>query len=66
VRFLTVRPSDQLHLQDSQADPHLDPFSAVITRDNANLKFVGIEVPAGENGGDVLAHAISPDIRTAF
>ena len=66
VRFLAVRPSGQLHLKDSQVDPHLDSFPAVITSDNANLKFVGIEVPAGKNGGDVLTHAIPPEMRTAF
>ncbi len=45
-RALTVGPTVQLHLDQTQVDPHLDLLGAVVTRDDADLKPIGLVFPA--------------------
>ena len=53
---LTVRATADFHLHQSQVDAHLDLLEPVVARDHADLHSIGIEVPAGQDGPEILAH----------
>ncbi len=52
---LAVRPAAELDLHQSQVDPHLKLLPAVVPGNDPHLHVARLEVPAGQDRGDVLA-----------
>ena len=52
---MAVGAAVELHLEEAEVEAHLELFAAVEAGDLADVDGAGFVVPAGEEGGDVLA-----------